>query len=70
MWLSPFHMRLSDEQIRRFKALYEKRFSRTLTQTEAMELAEKLIGLVSMIYQPIKKTELAKSQVRQAILPE
>lgn len=59
-------MRLSDEQIERFKALYEKSFGRMLTTTEARDLTEKLVGLVSMIYQPIRKADLERSQIRQA----
>jgi len=57
-------MRLSDEQIERFKALYEKRFTRALAPDEARELAEKLVGLVSIVYQPIRKTDFLKTPPR------
>lgn len=48
-------MQLGDEQIKEFKAIYEKEFGVKLNDKDALEKATKVINFVRLIYKPIKK---------------
>jgi hypothetical protein len=61
-------MVLSDEDIVKFQSLYKKRFDKDLTPQEAYEKAVKVLGLVSIVYRPMKRAELEAVQKRQAQL--
>lgn len=59
---------LSDEHIKKFQTLYKQRFEKDITQEEAYEKAVKLLGLVSLVYRPMKQQELETVRARQAEL--
>lgn len=56
---------LSDESIKKFQALYKKRFSEEISREEAYEQGVKLRRLVEIIYQPMTKEELKELQARR-----
>ncbi|TAN57240.1 hypothetical protein EPN15_04990 [Patescibacteria group bacterium] len=43
-------MRLSGESIKKFMAVYEKKFGNKISKQEAMESAHKLVRLVKIVY--------------------
>ncbi len=51
---------LTDEQIKKFQAIYRKEFKEEIDRQEAIEKGEKLIRLFKVIYQPITKNENEK----------
>jgi len=58
---------LSDEQIKKFQALYKNRFGKEISREEAFEQGAKLIRLVELIYKPMTEKEyLALQERRQA----
>ncbi len=46
-------MKLTDEQIKSFQALYERSFGIILDRKEAMESAQQLLGLIRLTYRRI-----------------
>ena len=58
---------LSDEQIKKFQALYKNRFGKEISREEAFEQGAKLVRLVELIYKPMTEKEyLALQERRQA----
>ncbi|MFZ2556170.1 MAG: hypothetical protein WAZ27_04540 [Minisyncoccia bacterium] len=58
-------MRLSDEHIARFQALYLKRFGKEISKEEARDKGIKLFRLMTLIYRPMTKGEFEAVQVRR-----
>ena len=56
---------LSNEQIRKFQALYKNIFGKEISQEEAFRQGAKLIRLVELIYKPMTETEYQKLQERR-----
>jgi hypothetical protein len=50
-------MRLSDEDISKFQALYRSEFGFDISREEACEKAHKLLRLMSLVYRPMTKEE-------------
>lgn len=48
---------LSDEQIKKFQKLYQKRFGKKIEQKDAYEQGIRLIQLMSLIYRPMTEKE-------------
>lgn len=57
-------MRLTNEHISSFQALYQKRFGKTLTPAEAREKATKLLRLMQLVYRPMTEAEFKIIQNR------
>ena len=57
-------MRLTDEHIRKFQAIYKARFGTDLTEDEAREKGVSLARLMLLIYKPMTKAEFATVQER------
>jgi hypothetical protein len=51
-------MELSEEQVKRFQVLYEKRFGVSLSKREATEKGLELLTLMRVVYKPITKDQL------------
>jgi hypothetical protein len=58
-------MRLSDEHIARFQALYLKRFGKEISKEEARDKGIKLLQLMKLVYRPMTKEEFATVQARR-----
>lgn len=48
---------LSDEQIKKFQALYKEQFGEDISREEAYEQGIKLIRLFELIYKPITEED-------------
>lgn len=48
---------LTDEQIKKFQALYKERFGREIGKEAAYEQGVKLVRLMSVIYKPMTQEE-------------
>lgn len=48
---------LSEEQIKKFQKLYQKRFGKKIERKEAYEQGIKLIQLMSLVYRPMTEKE-------------
>lgn len=57
-------MKLSDEDIASFQALYKKRFGKDIDKREALEQGTKLIRLLQLIYKPMTQAEFDLVQDR------
>lgn len=51
-------MRLSDEALDEFVALYKKEFKKTITKTEASETASRLLTLYELLARPLLKKQI------------
>ena len=49
-------MNISERRIEELKKLYQKNFNEQISTEEALDLSEKLISLVKLVYRPITKT--------------
>lgn len=58
-------MRLSDEHIAHFQALYLKRFGKEISKEEARDKGIKLFRLMTLIYRPMTKAEFEAVQARR-----
>ncbi|MFA5158544.1 MAG: hypothetical protein WC451_05180 [Patescibacteria group bacterium] len=56
---------LSDEQIKKFQALYKNRFGKEISREEAYEQGVKLLRLIEIIYKPMTEKEFQKLQERR-----
>lgn len=56
---------LSDEQIKQFQALYQRRFGVVISREKTLEQGTKLIRLIGLIYQPMTEKEYQKLQNRR-----
>ena len=56
---------LSDDQVRKFQALYRNRFGKEISREEAYEKGARLIRLVELIYKPMTESEYQKLQERR-----
>ena len=50
-------MQISDQQLAKFQALWEKRFNEKISKEKALEEGIKLINLVKIVYRPITKNQ-------------
>jgi hypothetical protein len=48
-------MEISEEALKEFIEIYEEEFGEDITDREAREIAQRLIGLLLLIYRPIPK---------------
>ncbi len=53
-------MILSDENIKKFQALYKEKFGIEISKEEATEKGRTLVQLMSLIYKPITKKDHEK----------
>jgi len=51
---------LTNQQIQKFKELYQKRFGEVLDDEQVAVKAGKLLGLIKLIYKPLTKKEFEK----------
>ena len=51
-------MELSEEQVKQFQVLYQKRFGVSLSKQEATEKGLELLTLMRAVYKPITKDQL------------
>ena len=58
-------MRLTDENITSFQALYKQRFGKEINREEAYEKASKLVRLMQIVYKPMTKEEYEVTQKRR-----
>jgi hypothetical protein len=56
---------LSDEQIRKFQELYQKRFGKQISKEDALEGGLKLVRLVQLVYQPMSVEDYERLQERR-----
>jgi hypothetical protein len=56
---------ISNEQLRKFKTIYKKRFNIELSDQDALESATKLLALMKIVYKPITKEEYDLVQKRR-----
>lgn len=56
---------LSDEQIKKYQALYKKRFGKEVSREEAYRQGINLIRLVELVYKPITKKDYDEAQKRR-----
>ncbi len=56
---------LSDEQIKKFQAIYKNRFGTEISKEEAYEKGVKLVRLMELIYKPMTKNEYNEVQKRR-----
>lgn len=61
-------MRLTDEHIRKFQAIYKARFGKDLTDDEAREKGTQLVRLMKLIYKPMTKAEYAAVEDRMKLI--
>ena len=57
-------MRLTNEQLNKFKEIYRSQIGQDIDDTSALILAEKLLELVRITYQPISKPGVDPRQLR------
>jgi len=55
---------LSDEQIKKFQALYKEQFGEDISREEAYEQGAKLIRLFELIYKPITQEDYQRIKER------
>jgi len=58
-------MKLTDEQIIKFQALYEKKFGEKISREQALEKGMRLMRLVELIYRPMTNEEFMRLQKRR-----
>lgn len=58
-------MRLTDEHIRKFQAIYKARFGVDLTEDEAREKGTQLLRLMELVYKPMSNEEYELVQKRR-----
>jgi len=58
-------MRLTDEHITQFQAIYKERFGREISREIAHEQGIKLVRLMSLIYKPMTGEEQDKVRERK-----
>lgn len=56
---------ISDEQIKKFQAIYKARFSKYISREEALEQGTRLLRLVELVYKPMTEDELKTVQKRR-----
>jgi len=57
---------ISEEMLKKYKAIYRKKFGRNISDQEALEQATKLLTLVKAIYKPMTKEDLDKLNKRRS----
>ena len=58
-------MKLSDEQIAKFQALYQERFGMEISKEDAYTQGIKLLRLMSLVYRPMTQEQLNAVQARR-----
>lgn len=48
---------LSQQAIKEFKEIYERRFNKTISNQVALKMATELLTLIKVVYQPAKGNE-------------
>jgi hypothetical protein len=56
---------LTDEQIKEFQTLWEKRFGVKIDRKEAYDKGAKLMRMVQLVYKPMTEEEYQKLQERR-----
>jgi len=56
---------LTDDQIKKFQALYKKRFGKEISKEAALEQGVKLVRLMEIVYRPMTKEEYEAVQKRR-----
>ena len=56
---------LTDEQIKKFQAIYRKRFGKEISKEAALEQGIKLVRLMQIIHRPMTKEEYEAIQKRR-----
>ncbi len=56
---------LSDEQIKKFQAIYRNRFGTEISKEKAYEKGVKLVRLMELIYKPMAQNEYNEMQKRR-----
>lgn len=56
---------LTDDQIKKFQALYKKRFGKEISKEVALEQGVKLVRLMEIIHRPMTKEEYETIQKRR-----
>jgi hypothetical protein len=56
---------LTDEQVKKFQAIYRKRFGKEISQEAALEQGIKLVRLMEIIHRPMTKEEYETIQKRR-----
>lgn len=50
-------MKLSDQKIKEFQELYKQKFGEELDHGTASFMANRLVGMMKLVYKPIRKKE-------------
>lgn len=56
---------LSDEQIKKFQAIYKKRFGKEISREEVYEKGAKLMRLIELVYKPMTEDEFKMVEKRR-----
>jgi hypothetical protein len=56
---------LTDEQVKKFQAIYRKRFGKEISKEAALEQGIKLVRLMEIIHRPMTKEEYEAIQKRR-----
>ncbi|MCK5475456.1 MAG: hypothetical protein KAI71_02650 [Candidatus Pacebacteria bacterium] len=56
---------ISEEQLKKYKDIYRKKFGKEISDQEALEQGTKLISLMEIIYKPITKNKFKAVQKRR-----
>ena len=55
----------TDEQIKKFQAIYKERFGKEISREDAYEQGVKLMRLMAVVYKPMTKEEYEAIQKRR-----
>lgn len=58
-------MKLSEEDIERFRAIYKKQFGKEISYQKALEDGYVLVRLMQLIYKPIRRAAFEKWQAEK-----
>lgn len=56
---------LSDEHLKKYQAIYKKRYGKEISRADALEQGTKLINLLKIIYKPMTKAEFEQLKKRR-----
>ena len=56
-------MQLTDQQIKKFQAIYKEEFNKEISKAEALEKGLRLVELIKVVYKPLPKEDLEKFKI-------
>jgi len=58
-------MKLTDQQVTRFQALYKARFHQEISRDKAYDMGIKLVRMMEIVYKPMTVTDFKELQERR-----